>query len=68
MIDEHEAAFRALIDAVCTTPILHQPQFNQQFIVNCNTSAFAIGAILQQKDEKDKLHPIAFLSQTLRHI
>ena len=54
-----------LIDAVCTAPVLHQPQFDNQFIVDCDTSAFAIGAILQQRDEKDKLHPDAFLSQTL---
>jgi hypothetical protein len=63
--DEHKAAFHTLIDAVCTAPVLRQPWFNNQFIVNCDASTFAIGAILQQKDEKDKLHPVAFLSWTL---
>ena len=63
--DEHKAAFRALIDTVCTAPVLRQPQFEEQFIVDCDTSTFAIGAILQQRDEKDKLHPVAFLSRTL---
>ena len=63
--DEHEAAFRALINAVCTAPVLCQPQFDDQFIVDCDTSTFVISAVLQQRDEKDKLHPITFLSWTL---
>ena len=44
--NEHKAVFRALIDAVCTTLILRQPQFEDQFIVDSNASTFAIGAIL----------------------
>ena len=60
--DEHKTAFRALIDTVCTAPILQQPQFGQQFMIDCNASTFTIGAILQQRDEKDKFHPITFLS------
>jgi hypothetical protein len=31
--DEHEQAFVALKDAVCTTPVLQQPQFKDPFIV-----------------------------------
>ena len=63
--DEHEAAFNALVDAVCTAPVLRQPRFEDQFMIDCDASAYAIGTILQQGDEKGKLHPIAFLSQTL---
>ena len=63
--DKHEAAFNALVDAVCTAPVLCQPRFEDQFTINCDASAYAIGAILQQGDEKGKLHPIAFLSRTL---
>ena len=63
--DEHEAAFNALVDAVCTAPVLRQPRFEDQFTIDCDASAYAIGAVLQQGDEKGKLHPIAFLSRTL---
>ena len=63
--NKHKTAFRALIDAVYTTPILCQPQFEDQFIVDCDASTFTIGTILQQRDEKDKLHPVAFLLWTL---
>ena len=60
--DEHETAFNTLVDAVCMAPILQQPHFEDQFTIDCDTSAYAIGAVLQQGDEKGKLHPVAFLS------
>jgi hypothetical protein len=63
--NKHKQAFMALKDAVCTTPVLQQPHFDDPFIVDCDASAYVVGAVLQQRDEKDKLHPIAFLSQTL---
>ena len=63
--DEHKVAFNTLVDAVCTTPVLQQPQFKSQFTIDCDASAYAIGAVLQQGDEKGKLHPVTFLSQTL---
>ena len=62
---KHKTAFQALIDAMCTTPVLHQLQFEDPFIIDCDTSAYTIGAVLQQGGEKGKLHPITFLSQTL---
>ena len=63
--NEHKLAFNALMDAVCMAPVLRQPRFEDQFMIDCNTSAYAIGAILQQGGEKGKLHPVAFLSRTL---
>ena len=62
---EHESAFQALVDAVCMAPILRQPHFEDPFVVDCDASTYAIGAILQQEGEKGKLHPVAFLSRTL---
>ena len=62
---EHESTFQALIDAICTAPILRQLRFEDPFIINCDASAYAIGTILQQGGEKGKLHPVTFLSRTL---
>ena len=62
---EHETAFQALVDAVCTAPVLQQPHFDDPFVIDCDASAYVIGAVLQQGGEKGKLHPIAFLSHTL---
>ena len=62
---EHESTFNALVDVVCTAPVLRQPCFEEPFIIDCDASAYALGAVLQQGGEKGKLHPIAFLSRTL---
>ena len=62
---EHETAFNALVDAVCTAPVLRQPRFEEPFVIDCDASAYALGAVLQQGGEKGKLHPVAFLSRTL---
>ena len=62
---EHESTFQALVDAVCMAPVLHQLRFKEPFVIDCDASAYAIGAVLQQEGEKGKLHPVAFLSQTL---
>ena len=48
-----------------TAPILRHPDFKCPFIVDTNASAYAIGAVLQQRDEKGKLHPIAFMLKTM---
>ena len=62
---KHKSAFQALIDAICMAPVLCQPHFKDPFIIDCDTPTYAIGAVLQQGGEKGKLHPVAFLSQTL---
>ena len=59
---KHESTFQALIDAVCTAPVLRQPRFEDPFIIDCDASTYTIGAVLQQGGEKGKLHPVAFLS------
>ena len=45
--------------------MLKQPQLDQQFEVEVDASGYAIGAILMQRDEKVKRHPIAYFSSTL---
>ena len=50
---------------ITTEPVLKQLQLEQQFKVEVNTSGYAIGAVLMQKDEKGKRHPVAYFSSTL---
>jgi RNase H-like domain found in reverse transcriptase/Integrase zinc binding domain len=47
-----------------TAPVLCQPDFTKPFVVDMDASAYALGAVLQQKDEEGHLHPIAFMSCT----
>ncbi|BBN68169.1 NB-ARC domain-containing disease resistance protein [Prunus dulcis] len=57
---EAEKAFETLKDALTTTPILALPDFNKEFVIECDASNGGIGAILSQ----DR-HPIAYLSKSL---
>jgi len=46
--------------------LLH-PDTQKPFIVECDASNFAIGAILSQKDDEGKLHPVAYYSRSLNN-
>lgn len=48
-----------------TDPILKYPDFDKKFILKTDASDFALGAVLSQKFEDGKEHPIAFASRTL---
>ena len=61
----HQTAFDQLKNAITAAPVLMQPNFENPFIVDTDASDHAIGVVLQQKDNKGKLHPCAYLSRTL---
>ena len=44
--DEQEKAFQELKDILSTEPLLIHPDFSQPFIVACDASNTAIGAVL----------------------
>ena len=46
-------------------PVLMQPKLEEPFKIEVDASGYAIGAILIQRDEKGKRHPIAYFSATL---
>ena len=50
---------------ITSEPVLRQPQLEQQFEVEVDASGYAIGAVLMQRDEKGKRHPMAYFSSTL---
>ena len=50
---------------ITSEPVLRQLQLEQQFEVEVNASGYAIGAVLMQRDEKGKRHPMAYFSSTL---
>ncbi len=61
------AAFNELKQALTHAPILTHWVPNQQLVVETNTSDYAIAAILSIYLEDGKIHPIAFLSQSLHN-
>ena len=72
--DEQQTAFKTLKDLMCTSPVLIQPNFNKQFFLQADTSAYGMGAILSQEGEhlspslakrhKPVHHPVVYYSTT----
>ena len=63
--ERQQEAFNTLRKRIMSEPVLQQPQLNQQFEVEVDTSGYTIGAVLMQRDEKGKRHPVAYFSSTL---
>jgi hypothetical protein len=62
-ISEVPKAFLALKEAFTSALVLAHVNSTQLFIIEADTSDFAVGSILSQLEEDRKLHPIAFYSQ-----
>ena len=60
-----EEAFNKLKERVTCEPVLAHPELDKQFEVKVDTSGFTLGAVLLQKKEDGKKHPIAYYSSTL---
>ena len=48
-----------------TAPVLHYPNFEKPFYLETDGSQFGLGAVLAQKEESGKFHPIAYASRGL---
>jgi hypothetical protein len=57
---EADVAFQCLKQALMTTPVLQLPDFNKQFVIECDASSLGFGVVLHQGDG-----PIAFFSRPL---
>ena len=62
-----EQSFLELKKRLVSSPILLHPNPQKPYIVECDTSNLAIGAILSQKDNEGKLHPVAYYSRSLNN-
>ncbi|MGD0511542.1 MAG: reverse transcriptase family protein, partial [Candidatus Micrarchaeaceae archaeon] len=61
-----EEAFRTLIKAFTTAPVLALPDHSKPFRLITDTSDFATGAILEQPDALNRWHPVAYHSKSLQ--
>src|SRR3954470_20539886 len=61
---EQEQAFEGLKKAMSMAPVLAMPKGEEPFMIECDASEGALGAILTQKQD-DKWRPVAFLSKAL---
>ena len=60
--EKQEQVFQMLKQAFTLAPILAMADLTQPFIVECDASDYATGAVLSQKETDGKVHPIAFYS------
>jgi hypothetical protein len=60
---EMEKVFEELKNQFTTAPILTHFDLTKTCIAETDASDFTLGAILSQKDEEGRLHPIAFHSR-----
>ena len=57
-------SFNTLKEKFTSYPVLRDPDQTKKFIMDCDASAFAIGAVLSH-DFKDGRHPVGFYSKSL---
>ena len=62
---EAQFAFDTLKEKLSKPPILVHPDFDREFILSCDASDIALGAMLGQKDDSNIIHPIAYFSKKL---
>ena len=62
---ECEEAFLQLKQRLIQSPILMYPNFDQDFTLETDASAMGLGAVLSQRAEDGKVHPVAYASRSL---
>ena len=62
---EYEVAFEVLKSKLLSPPILAYPDFKKDFVLETNASKLGLGAILSQRQEDNRLHPVAYASRSV---
>ena len=62
--DDAQRAFDSLKDRFKSAPVLQLPDPHKPFMVECDASKYASGAVLQQQDSNGDWHPCAYLSKS----
>lgn len=63
--EEAKNAFELLKKALCSAPVLHNPDFSRPFLIQCDASKYGVGAVLAQRNEDGEEVPIAYMSHKL---
>jgi hypothetical protein len=62
---EQEQAFRKLKELILAKPCLVHTNLDKTFRLDTNTSNTAYGAMLSQKQENGKFHPVEFMLKSM---
>ena len=63
--DRCESSFQSLIKSLSEKPILAFPNFDAPFYLSTDASQVGIGAVLSQRDEHQREHPVYYASRSL---
>ena len=63
--DACEQSMATLKEKLTSAPVLAYPSFDELFVVENDASINGLGAVLQQKQDDSKLHPVAYASRSL---
>jgi len=58
-------AFEPLKDTICTSPVLAQCEEWYEYMLNCDASKYAVGAVLSQKHKDEETRVITLCSRKL---
>ena len=61
-------AFKILKQKCVQAPILVFPDFNKAFLLETDVSSRGLGAVLSQKQDDGRYHPVAYASRTLTEV
>lgn len=62
--NSHQEILNQLVDALTRPPVLGYPDFSEPFVLHCDASQVALGAVLYQQ-QQGKMRVIAYGSRTL---
>ena len=63
--EECQQAFESLRNALSTRPVMRNPDFGREFILQTDASKYGVGAVLSQLDDQQHEHAIAYFSKKL---
>ena len=63
--DREQHAFQTLKEMICASPVLIHADPSKKFQMETDASNYAYGAILSQKGDDNKQHPVAFFSKSM---
>ena len=66
--DEQRQSFEELKRCLCNAPVLHQLDYDKDFIIQTDASEYAIGGCLAQLDDTGREYPLAFYSAKMTEV
>jgi hypothetical protein len=64
--DECSNAVTILKQSLMQAPLLQRPNFTKPFTLTCDASEVGMGAVLEQPNENNEMHPVMYWSKTLK--